>query len=149
MSKFLPPPLIKSPQMAMLSKTPPTRLPPPHTNNFFSLDDDVDAISFHTKVARLIRKLAFNNQKSFVRFSGRKKKRTNLSITFVWKGTKENYGKKTIEKIRKYEHKFHSRGEDRPCDAKFSEKSLWSHNDNTALIKQISLFGTAFVMKKS
>ena len=35
--------------------------------------------------------------------------------------------------------------EDRPCDAKFSEKCLCSHNNNTALIKQISRFVTALV----
>ena len=30
-----------------------------------------------------------------------------------------------------------------PCDAKFSEKCLCSHNDKTAAIKHISLFDTA------
>ena len=33
-----------------------------------------------------------------------------------------------------------------PCDAKFSEKCPCSHNNDTALIKLISLFATALVM---
>ena len=37
-------------------------------------------------------------------------------------------------------------GQDRPNDAKLSEKCPCSHNNKTALIKQISLFGTALVM---
>ena len=39
-------------------------------------------------------------------------------------------------------------GEDRPTDEKFSEKCPCSHNNNTALIKQISLCDTALVMDK-
>ena len=35
-----------------------------------------------------------------------------------------------------------------PCDAKFSEKFPCLHNNNTALIKQISLFYTALVIKR-
>ena len=37
-------------------------------------------------------------------------------------------------------------GANTPCDAKFCEKCPCSHNNNTALIKQISLFDTALVM---
>ena len=33
-----------------------------------------------------------------------------------------------------------------PCDVKFSEKCPCSHNNYTALIKQISLFDTALVI---
>ena len=40
-------------------------------------------------------------------------------------------------------------GQDRPCDAKFIEKYPCSHNNNIALIKQISLFDTALVMIKT
>ena len=40
-------------------------------------------------------------------------------------------------------------GEERPWDAKFSEMCPCSHNNNTALIKQISLFDTALVMIKN
>ena len=35
-----------------------------------------------------------------------------------------------------------------PCNAKFIEKSPYSHNTYTAFIKQISLFDTAFVINK-
>ena len=34
-------------------------------------------------------------------------------------------------------------GEDRPCDANLSVKCPYSHDKNTALIKQISLFDSA------
>ena len=37
-------------------------------------------------------------------------------------------------------------GQGEPCDAKFSEKFPCSHNNTTALLKQISLFDTAIVM---
>ena len=37
-------------------------------------------------------------------------------------------------------------GAKRPCDAKFSENCPCSHNNNTAFMKQISLFDTAIVM---
>ena len=37
-------------------------------------------------------------------------------------------------------------GQDAPCDAKFYEKCPCLHHNNTALIKQISLFDTALVM---
>ena len=40
-------------------------------------------------------------------------------------------------------------GGDRPSDAKLSENCLYSHNNNTDLIKQISLFDTALVMKNT
>ena len=39
-------------------------------------------------------------------------------------------------------------GGDRPSDAKLSD-CLYSHNNNTDLIKQISLFDTALVMKNT
>ena len=41
------------------------------------------------------------------------------------------------------------RGQVEPCDAKFSEKCPCFHHNNTALIKQISLFDTALVIKKT
>ena len=34
----------------------------------------------------------------------------------------------------------------RPATQNFVKSALWSHNDNTALIKQISLFNTTLVM---
>ena len=40
-------------------------------------------------------------------------------------------------------------GQDETSDAKFSEKRPCSHNDNTALRKQIYLFVTALVMKNT
>ena len=36
-----------------------------------------------------------------------------------------------------------------PCDAKFYKKCPCSHNNNTALVKQIFLFDTALVIKKT
>ena len=45
-----------------------------------------------------------------------------------------------------YPNSIRGRGQVEPYDTKFSEKCPCSHNDNTAVIKQISLFDTAIVM---